>query len=489
MEDSLDSKNLQELRALAKEMGIKAVTSYKKKELIDKIREMEEKNKKDCKNTVLENTEKEQTPVVTTYGFSLKDNSNDFEHKNEAREKRHFEYKSSENQSTETRQQDVQQIIDNNNMGEGILEVMADGYGFLRTENFLPGANDIYISPSQIRRFNLKTGDCVKGNIRLARENEKFNALLYVKSVNGDNPEQASKRPNFEDLTPIYPTDRLTLETDKNELSTRIIDLVAPIGKGQRGMIVAPPKVGKTVLLTKMANAITKNHKEINLIVLLIDERPEEVTDIQRSIEGENVEIVYSTFDEQPEHHKRVAEMVLERAKRLVEQGKDLVILLDSITRLARAYNLTIPPSGRTLSGGLDPAALYMPKKFFGAARNIENGGSLTILATALVDTGSKMDEVIFEEFKGTGNMELVLDRKLSERRIFPAIDINKSGTRREDKLLSKKEMESVYILRKITGNLSGAELTQSILEQMSKTSDNNEFVEMIPIIEKNIVK
>ena len=489
MEDSLDSKNLQELRALAKEMGIKDVTYYKKKELIDKIREMEEKNKKDCKNTVLENTEKEQTPVVTTYGFSLKDNSNDFEHKNEAREKRHFEYKSSENQSTETRQQDVQQIIDNNNMGEGILEVMADGYGFLRTENFLPGANDIYISPSQIRRFNLKTGDCVKGNIRLARENEKFNALLYVKSVNGDNPEQASKRPNFEDLTPIYPTDRLTLETDKNELSTRIIDLVAPIGKGQRGMIVAPPKVGKTVLLTKMANAITKNHKEINLIVLLIDERPEEVTDIQRSIEGENVEIVYSTFDEQPEHHKRVAEMVLERAKRLVEQGKDLVILLDSITRLARAYNLTIPPSGRTLSGGLDPAALYMPKKFFGAARNIENGGSLTILATALVDTGSKMDEVIFEEFKGTGNMELVLDRKLSERRIFPAIDINKSGTRREDKLLSKKEMESVYILRKITGNVSGSELTQSILEQMSKTSDNNEFVEMIPIIEKNIVK
>lgn len=489
MEDSLDSKNLQELRALAKEMGIKAVTSYKKKELIDKIREVEEKNKKDCENTILENTEKEQTPVVTTYGFSLKDNSNDFEHKNEAREKRHFEYKSSENQSTEIRQQDVQQIIDNNNMGEGILEVMADGYGFLRTENFLPGANDIYISPSQIRRFNLKTGDCVKGNIRLARENEKFNALLYVKSVNGDNPEQASKRPNFEDLTPIYPTDRLTLETDKNELSTRIIDLVAPIGKGQRGMIVAPPKVGKTVLLTKMANAITKNHKEINLIVLLIDERPEEVTDIQRSIEGDNVEIVYSTFDEQPEHHKRVAEMVLERAKRLVEQGKDLVILLDSITRLARAYNLTIPPSGRTLSGGLDPAALYMPKKFFGAARNIENGGSLTILATALVDTGSKMDEVIFEEFKGTGNMELVLDRKLSERRIFPAIDINKSGTRREDKLLSKKEMESVYILRKITGNLSGAELTQSILEQMSKTSDNNEFVEMIPIIEKNIVK
>ena len=315
---------------------------------------------------------------------------------------------------------------------EGILEIMADGYGFLRTKNFEQGDNDIYISQSQIRRFNLRTGDNVKGITRQAREGERYGALLYVKSVNGDNPQKAVGRPVFENLTPIYPCDKLKLETSKDEISGRIIDLVAPIGKGQRGMIVAPPKVGKTILLTKMANAITKNHKEVSLIMLLIDERPEEVTDIQRSIEGENVDIVYSTFDEKPEHHKLVAEMVLERAKRMVEQGKDLVILLDSITRLSRAYNLIIPPSGRTLSGGLDPSALYFPKKFFGAARNIENGGSLTVLATALIDTGSKMDEVIFEEFKGTGNMELVLDRKLSERRIFPAIDVNKSGTRRE---------------------------------------------------------
>ncbi|MBO8434236.1 MAG: transcription termination factor Rho [Tyzzerella sp.] len=494
MDNSLESKNLQELRAIAKEMGIKSITILRKKELIDKIVELQNSSSNEKKEKVDSKPRKEfnngDKPVVTTYGFKLKERQEEpkeelnTENRQSYRERRNNDY-----QSVEQKQQEVQQMIDDGNMGEGILEVMADGYGFLRTENFLPGANDIYISPSQIRRFNLKTGDCVKGNIRIAKENEKFNALLYVKTVNGDEPEKASKRPNFEELTPIYPTDRLTLETDRNELSTRIIDLMAPIGKGQRGMIVAPPKVGKTMLLTKMANAITKNHKEINLIVLLIDERPEEVTDIQRSIEGENVEIVYSTFDEQPEHHKRVSEMVLERAKRLVEQGKDLVILLDSITRLARAYNLTIPPSGRTLSGGLDPAALYMPKRFFGAARNIENGGSLTILATALVDTGSKMDEVIFEEFKGTGNMELVLDRKLSERRIFPAIDINKSGTRREDKLLSKKEMESVYILRKLIGNSSSAEMTPIILEQMAKTKSNDEFVDIVPLIKNTNLK
>ena len=494
MDNSLESKNLQELRAIAKEMGIKSITILRKKELIDKIVELQNSSSNEKKEKVDSKPRKEfnngDKPVVTTYGFKLKERQEEpkeelnTENRQSYRERRNNDY-----QSVEQKQQEVQQMIDDGNMGEGILEVMADGYGFLRTENFLPGANDIYISPSQIRRFNLKTGDCVKGNIRIAKENEKFNALLYVKTVNGDEPEKASKRPNFEELTPIYPTDRLTLETDRNELSTRIIDLMAPIGKSQRGMIVAPPKVGKTMLLTKMANAITKNHKEINLIVLLIDERPEEVTDIQRSIEGENVEIVYSTFDEQPEHHKRVSEMVLERAKRLVEQGKDLVILLDSITRLARAYNLTIPPSGRTLSGGLDPAALYMPKRFFGAARNIENGGSLTILATALVDTGSKMDEVIFEEFKGTGNMELVLDRKLSERRIFPAIDINKSGTRREDKLLSKKEMESVYILRKLIGNSSSAEMTPIILEQMAKTKSNDEFVDIVPLIKNTNLK
>ena len=372
---------------------------------------------------------------------------------------------------------------------EGILEIMADGYGFLRTKNFEQGDNDIYISQSQIRRFNLRTGDNVKGITRQAREGERYGALLYVKSVNGDNPQKAVGRPVFENLTPIYPCDKLKLETSKEEISGRIIDLVAPIGKGQRGMIVAPPKVGKTILLTKMANAITKNHKEVSLIMLLIDERPEEVTDIQRSIEGENVDIVYSTFDEKPEHHKLVAEMVLERAKRMVEQGKDLVILLDSITRLSRAYNLIIPPSGRTLSGGLDPSALYFPKKFFGAARNIENGGSLTVLATALIDTGSKMDEVIFEEFKGTGNMELVLDRKLSERRIFPAIDVNKSGTRREDLLLSKEELEAMYAMRKMSGNSNAAESTPYIIEQMRKTDNNAMFVEKLLLMEKNIAK
>ncbi|MEA4972077.1 MAG: transcription termination factor Rho [Candidatus Metalachnospira sp.] len=372
---------------------------------------------------------------------------------------------------------------------EGILDIMADGYGFLRTENFEQGDNDIYISQSQIRRFNLRIGDNVKGITRKAREGERYGALLFVKSVNGDNPEKAVGRPVFENLTPIYPCERLKLETTKNEISGRIIDLVSPIGKGQRGMIVAPPKVGKTILLTKLANAITKNHKEISLIMLLIDERPEEVTDIQRSIEGDNVDIVYSTFDEKPEHHKLVAEMVLERAKRMVEQGKDLVILLDSITRLSRAYNLIIPPSGRTLSGGLDPSALYFPKKFFGAARNIENGGSLTVLATALIDTGSKMDEVIFEEFKGTGNMELVLDRKLSERRIFPAIDVNKSGTRREELLLSKTELDAVYAMRRMSANSNASETTPFVIDLMEKTKYNAEFVERLSQMGKNIIK
>ena len=362
---------------------------------------------------------------------------------------------------------------------------MPDGFGFLRMDNFLPGPKDIYISPSQIRRFNLKTGDLVKGNIRIPKENEKFSALLYVKTINGDKPEVALKRRNFEDLIPIYPLEKLHLETHRQELSTRLIDLIAPIGKGQRGMIVAPPKAGKTVLLKKIANAVKKNHPDTHLIVLLIDERPEEVTDMQRSIEGPNVDVIYSTFDEQPEHHKRVAEMVLERSKRLVEHGKDLIILLDSITRLSRAYNLTIPPSGRTLSGGLDPAALHMPKKFFGAARNIENGGSLTILATALVDTGSKMDDVVFEEFKGTGNMELVLDRKLSEKRIFPAIDIVKSGTRKEENLLTPEELDAVYSIRRIMSRMTTEDMTESITDMLAKTEINKEFVARIPALEK----
>ena len=369
---------------------------------------------------------------------------------------------------------------------EGVLEVLPDGYGFLRMENFMPSARDVYMSPTQIRRFNLKTGDCLVGKVRPPRNDEKFGAMFFVQSVNGDPPYVSSRRPNFEDLTPIFPTERFTLELTRSDISTRIIDLIAPVGMGQRGMIVAPPKAGKTVLIKKIAASITTSYPDIYLIILLIDERPEEVTDIKQSITGANVDIIYSTFDEQPEHHKRVAEMVLERAKRLVEQGKNLVILLDSITRLSRAYNLTIPPSGRTLSGGLDPAALYMPKKFFGAARNISGGGSLTILATALVDTGSKLDEVVFEEFKGTGNMELVLDRRLSEKRVFPAIDILKSGTRREEALLSPKQLEATYAVRKLSSVMPPHELTELVTDTLLRTSTNDDFVEAILSHEKN---
>ncbi len=532
--EQLQKQTLAQLRQIAKQMQIPAISSLKKAELIEKI----EQNMQNTKNEVQtakvippetkksQKTQKiqkmqepqtvtevrkskevqptqelqtsqepqeaqepqepqaaheTQSPIkkVTTYGFTRKVQEENTviaeERKTETTQRRE-----------DGRERMSQHELENGEHGEGVLEVMEDGYGFLRAENFLPGTGDIYVSPSQIRRFRLKTGDAIKGSIRPAREGEKYGALLFVKSVNGDRPETAIHRPNFEELTPIYPEEKLHLETTKEELSGRIIDLIAPIGKGQRGMIVAPPKVGKTILLTKIANALTKNHKEIHLIMLLIDERPEEVTDIQRSIEGENVEIVYSTFDQQPEHHKRVTEMVLERAKRMVEQGKDLVILLDSLTRLARAYNLTIPPSGRTLSGGLDPAALYMPKRFFGAARNIEHGGSLTILATALVDTGSKMDEVVFEEFKGTGNMELVLDRKLAERRIFPAVDIIKSGTRREDKLLSESEMECNYILRRMAANLTSMEMTEGFYDLMKKTKNNADFIQRLPGWQKN---
>jgi len=364
--------------------------------------------------------------------------------------------------------------------GAGILELMADGYGFLRAQNFMRGENDIYVSNSQIRRFNLKTGDWVEGDVRTPKEGEKAGGLLYVHKVNQDAPEKAKLRPNFENLIPVHPSSRLTLEYDSEVISTRIIDLIAPIGKGQRGLIVAPPKVGKTILLKQIANAITHNHPTVSLIVLLIDERPEEVTDIRRSIEGVDVEVIASTFDEPPEHHKQVVEMVLERAKRMVEQGKDLVILLDSITRMTRAYNLVTTPSGRTLSGGLDPASLYMPKKFFGAARKIENGGSLTILGTALTETGSKMDDVIFEEFKGTGNMELVLDRSLSEKRIFPAIDIYKSGTRRDDLLLSKDELNSVIQIRKELSRGNITETTDRIIKLFENNKTNIECIEAI---------
>ena len=446
----LENYTLVELRQLAKEKGIKNTSKLKKEEIIEKLLKLE--------NESIEAKEIEYdgsyvaTDVTTS---SLAEPSNG-------------SYKL-------TNADD--QIV------EGILEVLPDGYGFLRGENYLSTPKDVYISPIQIRRFKLDKGDKVKGIARLPKEGEKFPALIYVGEVNGESPEKAYRRQKFDDLIPIYPDERIRLETVPNEYAMRIIDLMSPIGKGQRGMIVAPPKVGKTTLLKKIANSITANNPEIELIVLLIDERPEEVTDMRRSIKGD---VIYSTFDELPEHHVKVAEMVLERAKRLTEQKKDVVILLDSITRLARAYNLSIPSSGRTLSGGLDPSALHKPKKFFGAARNIENGGSLTILATALIETGSRMDDVIFEEFKGTGNMEVHLDRKLSEKRIFPAIDINKSGTRREELLLTPKELETVFALRKAMSTMSVADVTEELITQMVSTKNNNEFLDKMSYFLKN---
>ena len=431
---NLEEYSLSELRELAKNKNIKGISKYKKSELIDLLNE--EVTNKEEKKTSNEN-------IASDGNASYKITNSD------------------------------------DKIAEGILEVLPDGYGFLRGDNYLSTPDDVYISPVQIRRFKLDTGDYIKGISRMAKEGERFPSLIFVGEVNGEAPEKAYRRKKFDDLTPIYPTERIKLETIPNEYAMRMIDLISPIGKGQRGMIVAPPKVGKTTLIKKFANSITKNNPEIELIVLLIDERPEEVTDMKRSINGE---VIYSTFDELPEHHVKVAEMVIERSKRLVEQGKDVVILLDSITRLARAYNLVIPSSGRTLSGGLDPNALHKPKKFFGAARNIENGGSLTILASALIETGSRMDDVIFEEFKGTGNMEVHLDRKLSEKRIFPAIDINKSGTRREDLLLSAKEMETVYALRKALNNLPVADVTENIISQMVQTKNNIEFLDKIDL-------
>lgn len=486
MSKELSSMTLVELRELAKELGLKSLTKFKKAQLIEAIVErqgskIEDDTMKKVQQTPVKKIIKEvnEAPVKKI----VKD-------VNEAPAKTVEKAENAEqpvSQSSHTggikRKHKVPEgyeQLDSGILAAGVLEVLPDGYGFIRCDNYLPGEKDVYVSPSQIRRFSLKTGDWIKGNIRIPKDNEKFSALLYVQTVNGDSPFEASKRKNFEDLVPIYPNKRMHMETTQLEFATRLIDLIAPIGKGQRGMIVSPPKVGKTTLLKMVANAITANHPDSHLIVLLIDERPEEVTDMRRSIEGDNVDVIYSTFDELPDHHKRVSEMVLERAKRLVEQEKDVIILLDSITRLARAYNLTIPPSGRTLSGGLDPAALHMPKKFFGAARNIEGGGSLTILATALVDTGSKMDEVIFEEFKGTGNMELVLDRKLSEKRIFPAIDIHKSGTRREDLLLTKEELEAVYLIRKAMSNVQSIEVTEKIIDVIVKTKNNKNFLQII---------
>lgn len=382
----------------------------------------------------------------------------------------------------ETRQEPRQETstLDSGQEACGILEVMPDGFGFIRSDNYMPGDSDVYVSPSQIRRFGLKTGDIIRGNTRVKSATEKFSALLYLKSVNNLPLDQIMRRGNFEDMTPVFPDERLRLERPGGSMAMRIVDLVSPIGKGQRGMIVSPPKAGKTTLLKDAAKSILRNNPEMYLIILLIDERPEEVTDIKEAIQDSNVEVIYSTFDEQPEHHKRVSEMVIERAKRLVESKKDVTIFIDSITRLARAYNLTVPPSGRTLSGGLDPAALYMPKRFFGAARNMREGGSLTILATALVDTGSKMDDVVYEEFKGTGNMELVLDRKLQERRVFPAIDIAKSGTRREDLLLTPDEQEAVYNMRKALNGMKSEEAVENILNMFARTKNNGELIQIL---------
>lgn len=440
--DELQSKKLDELRQIAKDLNIKSITKYKKEQLIQLILEKADNEAP----TAIKPLDDEKS------GFTLPETVTKIPHE----KPKVFEQNKD---STDA---------------EGILELHQDGYGFLRSQNYLSGEDDIYVSPSQIRRFNLGTGDKIYGITRPPKSGERYRALLYVKKVNGENPETATKRPDFDTLTPIFPNKRITLETNQTELSTRLLDLIAPIGKGQRGMIVAPPKAGKTTFLKKIANGIAQNHPEMEIIILLIDERPEEVTDMKRSVKGD---VVYSTFDELPSNHVKVAEIVLERAKRLVEHGKDVVILLDSITRLARAYNLVIPPTGRTLSGGIDPGALHKPKRFFGAARNIEEGGSLTILATALVETGSRMDDVIFEEFKGTGNMEIHLDRKLSEKRIFPAIDINKSGTRREDLLMNQKELDTIWGIRKALGNAPISEVTETLISQLIQTKNNSEFI------------
>ncbi|MFW5648765.1 MAG: transcription termination factor Rho [Candidatus Alkaliphilus sp. MAG34] len=452
----LERMKLPRLREIAKNLNIKNLSRYRKKELIELIRETTADNVK-----------------------LIYENGDNIEDINEYKDSKEVDLKPQERQIKGLPDHLTDEIPPGEevNIAAGILEIHTDGYGFLRRENFLSSDNDIYISPSQIRRFNMRTGDKITGITRPPKSGEKFKALLYVKNINGLSPDSATKRPNFEDLTPIFPNERINLEINPQGLSTRLIDLIAPIGKGQRGLIVAPPKAGKTTLLKAIANSISKNHPDIEIIVLLIDERPEEVTDMQRSIEAE---IAYSTFDELPSHHIKVAEMVLCRAQGLVEHGKDVVILLDSITRLARAYNLTIPPTGRTLSGGLDPGALHKPKRFFGAARNIEENGSLTVIATALIETGSRMDDVIFEEFKGTGNMEIHLDRKLSERRIFPAVDINKSGTRREDLLLSQLELETIWSIRRAMSNNPMQDVTEHIINSLIETKTNNEFIEML---------
>ena len=476
MREKYESLSAVVLRDLAKARGLKNISGMKKSDLVDLMVAEDERQSKEENTKQREQTsQREQTPQREQAQREQTPQREQAQQR-PAREPR----EGRENPKESGAVDETISNLDSGIMANGILEVMPDGYGFIRCENYLPGENDVYVSPSQIRKFNLKTGDIVAGNTRVKTQQEKFSALLYVSSVNGYHPGVAQKRKNFEDLTPIFPNRRIRLERPGCSVAMRIVDLVSPIGKGQRGMIVSQPKAGKTTLLKEIAKSVTKGNPDMHLIILLIDERPEEVTDIKEAIVGENVEVIYSTFDELPEHHKRVSEMVIERAKRLVEHGKDVMILLDSITRLARAYNLTVPPSGRTLSGGLDPAALHMPKRFFGAARDMREGGSLTILATALVDTGSKMDDVVFEEFKGTGNMELVLDRKLSEKRVFPAIDIVKSGTRRDDLLLEPEEPEAVEIMRKAINGMRTDEAVENILNMFARTRNNQEYIHMV---------
>lgn len=481
---NLHSKSVMELRVIAKELGIKGITKLKKEELIEEIKRTSPTDHKgnDGMSAPAE-MQIERDGVILREKITRKE-----EEPSQPRESQPREYHNNQDSVEESRNENnleekrerLKTLINESEISKGIFEIAENGnFGLLRRKNYQSGNDDIYVSISQIRRFNIKNGDEVEGKVRTSKEGEKYNALLQVLKINGENPENAVRRLPFERLTPIYPTERLKLEVDDSkDLSTRIMDIIAPIGKGQRGVIVAPPKAGKTTILKKIAHSITTNHPEVKVIVLLIDERPEEVTDMQRSIKGD---VVYSTFDEEPENHAKVASMVLERAKRMVEQGQDVIILLDSLTRLARAYNLTITRTGRTLSGGLDTGALIMPKKFFGAARNVEEGGSLTILATALVETGSRMDDMIFEEFKGTGNMEVHLDRQLQERRIFPAIDIYKSGTRREDLLLTQTELEVTYALRKIMYRAGNAQaITERLIGILSKTEDNKEFFDII---------
>ena len=492
MREKYESLALHDLKEIAKARGMKGISAMKKAELVEAMLALDEKEASEKKGKEKEKEKEKEREKAAPESAAVREPSGEYRESDGDRENRRprpagryqDRYNSPYNRGTtpmtSAEEDKFPAELDSGVTVGGILEVMQDGYGFIRSDNYLPGENDVYVAPSQIRRFGLKTGDILEGNTRVRTQNEKFSALLYVKSINGYTPEEACRRSNFEDMTPIFPDSRLKMERSGSSTAMRIMDLLSPIGKGQRGMIVSPPKAGKTTLLKEVAQAVKQNYPEMHLIILLIDERPEEVTDMKETVEGPNVEVIYSTFDELPDHHKRVSEMVIERAKRLVEHKKDVMILLDSITRLTRAYNLVVPPSGRTLSGGLDPAALHMPKRFFGAARNMREGGSLTILATALVDTGSRMDDVIYEEFKGTGNMELVLDRKLSEKRIFPAIDILKSGTRRDDLLLTPEEAEAVDSIRKATSSLKADDVVEKVLEKFTQTKSNREFVDVI---------